>query len=707
MDPFKLLSRSTKLSRDSKVKQHQPTPSSDPNSLPQLFADQDSPPQQAITTSRKRKRSGNALARSNGGLATFESSKLVSGTQSTDATLSASRTQNREDQEDGNESVSYARDKELSLEERKKLLRQHKLKFSWLNPPVTSNKARRETKDTNGKARKGRCPLFPEPLQSFDGLAPRHGISKRLASNVADQGFKIPTEVQLGSLPLLLNGASAYTSSGEQYTYHRFGDRIDLLTVAPTGSGKTLAFMIPLVHRLQHRKRIEHDEERHTSAIILAPTKELARQIVNEGRKLVKNTGITISRMRKGSWIDAVESRKEGETAVNHQDFPNVGSVVKSDIIVSTPGVLQNELKNSDRGFNSLDGVRDLILDEGDVLLDPLFRDQTLEIWKSLRNPVLRVSMWSATMGSNIEELAVDTIAKRRERLVADNPDMSPKVPLIRLVVGLKDSAVPNVEHKLVYAATEQGKLMGLRQLLHPSTSSAESGPPLRPPFLIFTQTIERAIALHAELLYDVPAEAGGISRIAVLHADLSDTVRDSVMTRFRTGEIWILITTDLLSRGVDFRGVNGVVNYDITTSSAAYVHRIGRTGRAGRVGGVAVTLYSKEDIPYLKHVVNIVSMAQRQKGDEDGVQQWLLDAIPDLGKNKKQNLKKHGVESRTARGKEKDPKSAKKTRISSKAGYVRRAENKRKGAISGSQKRAHAGPTLAEDNDSDFGGFD
>src|SRR5207247_11424519 len=104
---------------------------------------------------------------------------------------------------------------------------------------------------------------------------------------------------------------------------------------------------------------------------------------------------------------------------------------------------------------------------------------------------------------------------------------------LVRLVVGLKDSAVPNVSHKLVYAATEQGKLLGLRQLLHPTASTSDSDTHLRPPFLVFTQTIPRAIALHSELMYDIPAEAGGSSRIAVLHSGLSDSQRSDILTGF------------------------------------------------------------------------------------------------------------------------------------------------------------------------------
>ena len=374
--------------------------------------------------------------------------------------------------------------------------------------------------------------------------------------------------------------------------------------------------------------------------------------------------------------------------------------------MVSTPGVFQRSIEESNNS-ESLSQIHSLVLDEADVLLDPLFREQTLQIWTSLANPDLRISMWSATMGSNIETLALATIGERRVQAVGEGKSLLHKTPIIRLVVGLKDSAVPNVQHKLVYAATEQGKLMGLRQLLHPAASSVDSGPPLRPPFLVFTQTIERAVALHAELLYDIPAEAGGIDRIAVLHADLSDTARDTVMTRFRKGEVWVLITTDLLSRGVDFRGVNGVVNYDIPNSSAAYVHRVGRTGRAGRDGGVAVTLYSKDDIPYLKHVANVAVMAQRAKADPDGMQQWLLEAIPKLSKNDKKNFKKRGIASRARNGKEGHAKAAMKTRISTTARFVRRAENKRKGAIHGSQRRAELHQREDDGDETDFGGFD
>jgi ATP-dependent RNA helicase DDX52/ROK1 len=280
-------------------------------------------------------------------------------------------------------------------------------------------------------------------------------------------------------------------------------------------------------------------------------------------------------------------------------------------------------------------------------------------------------------MGSNIEALATEKLKDRVEAL-----SIAPK-PFVRLVVGLKDTAVPNIVHKLTYTASEQGKLLALRQLLHP-TGSDDSGPPLRPPFLVFAQTIDRAMALHEELKYDIPLEAGGPSRIAALHSALADSARSAIMRKFRAGEIWVLITTDVLARGVDFAGVNGVVNYDVPGSAAAYVHRAGRTGRAGREGGIAVTFYTKEDIPFVKTVANVIAVSEKQAGktgDQAGVQKWLLDALPNVAKADRKKLKERGVESRRTRG-------GSKAKITSKSGYERKKDHNRQGAIDANKRR-------------------
>jgi len=688
MDPLKLLSRSTKLHRPKKgareAKGKDAVPSGQ-KPQPQLFAPERRSSAQSVGSSKKRKR------QQEDSTATADGSDFFGDGSSGKSTRHPAKAQESDKRNEAAPAlVPVAKNEAMSEEQAVQILREHKIKINFLNQPV-QGKVGKKASDAKSRKKQQRTQLHPRPLERFSRLNTRFGISPRLQSNVCDQGYDLATEVQLAALPLLLDSPITLLRDFACEESKTIGDSIDLLTVAPTGSGKTLAFLIPLMSKILAQRQKEKDGERHTTALILAPTKELVGQIVNEGKKLAQNTGVKIAQVRKGMRVHRQSAQDEGDE----------GSAVKVDILVSTPGVLHSIMKDEQEDSSAvLPAVQSLVLDEADVMLDPLFREQTLAIWQALPHIDLRVSLWSATMGSNIEELARATIAERRECLT----EQSGEAPLIRLVVGLKDSAVPNVQHKLTYAATEQGKLMGLRQLLHPATTSGDSGPPLRPPFLVFTQTIERAIALHSELMYDIPAEAGGISRIAVLHSNLSDTARDSIMTRFRKGEIWVLITTDLLSRGVDFRGVNGVVNYDIPTSSAAYVHRVGRTGRAGREGGVAVTLYSKEDIPYLKHVANVVAAAQKQKvatGANQGVQQWLLDALPTLSKNDKQKLKKRGVEARTSRGKTADPRAARKARISTKAGYVRREENKHKGAVQGSKRRA------LEEHSEDDGGDD
>ena len=178
-------------------------------------------------------------------------------------------------------------------------------------------------------------------------------------------------------------------------------------------------------------------------------------------------------------------------------------------------------------------------------------------------------------------------------------------------------------------------------------------------------------------------------------------------------GEIWVIITTDLLARGVDFRGLNGVVNYDVPTSAAAYVHRVGRTGRAGREGGVAVTFYTKDDIPYVKPIANVISASEKLRGGDGDtanghkdLQQWMLDALPNPSKREKKELKKQGVEARR--------KGVKSAMITTKSGYERRQDGKRRDMKGGGRpagKGANAQKLgvrakVPKDHDDDFAGF-
>ncbi|KAK2774427.1 ATP-dependent RNA helicase rok1 [Colletotrichum kahawae] len=600
----------------------------------------------------------------------------------------------------------------LPEDECRQILRSHRLKLTLLSERHKNQskvtKSTKKKKKVAVEVEKETNQLHPQPLTSFRELRTNFNISSLLADNLAHQGYKVPTEVQLGSLPLLLQPELALKKVPNKEELGDVSHGVDFLAVAPTGSGKTISFLIPAINLIMQKRASAGGEQddHELSAIVVAPTRELVFQIVNEGRKLAQGSGIKIVGMKKGMRIASEEdeiseseddeSQDEGSGDDDEDSETEPASskhVTKADILVTTPTLLVNFLSSgSSKTQRVLPTVKSLILDEADVLLDPLFREQTMTIWTACSNPDLKITFWSATFGSNIETLVKEMQAERTSNR-----------PLFRLVVGLKDTAVPNVTHKLVYTATEKGKLLGLRQLLHP-TAGDDSGPPLRPPFLVFTQTIERATALAEELKYDIPVAAGGSTRIAALHSGLTDKTRAGIMRRFRAGEVWILITTDVLARGVDFAGVNGVVNYDVPGSSAAYVHRAGRTGRAGREGGVAVTFYTTDDIPFVKTVANVIAMSEKQAGktgEEANVQKWLLDALPNVSQADKKKLREKGVEARRSHGA---------AMISTESKWERKREHNKKGAAAASKQRKKEAKQSRRGGDSDggeWGGID
>lgn len=760
MDVFKLLSRSSKSGAKASV---QNLPSNGAAANPQLFG-HDGPEFHGVKN-KKRKRGQDKTeaveedASLFAGLDFFGAVKKPDGEgerkRKRKAAKDADAEGSSDEREDGaTDAVAQTATEQDAYDaaESKRLLRSHKLKIAVLEDfaAQAAQEAKKEKKKKKSKKNKeepkdkkkdAKKQLYPQPLTDFAQLRTRYSISRRLAENLQEQGYKLPTEVQLGALPLLLGGPKqpAATTEDEESSGAEYGGDMDLLTIAPTGSGKTIAFLVPVINALL--KEGGADSKDGPRAVVLAPTRELAAQIVNEARKLAKGTGVKATLMRKGMEVvdrgeaadetPAVEAEADASGDDNDNDSASESDasatehtqqkkkkadrrraeLVKAAIIVATPLALLNAMKRRDGSVAPLPTIQHFVLDEADVLLDPLFREQTLAVWNACTNPRLRVGLWSATMGSSIEALAISTLSSRWTAL-QETPTAStslpPRPPLVRLVVGLKDTAIPNIHHQLTYAATEQGKLLGLRQLLHPtSLSSTSTAPILRPPFLVFTQTIPRAIALHSELLYDIPPEAGGSSRIAVLHADLSSSARDAIMSRFRKGEVWVLITTDLLARGVDFRGLNGVVNFDAPTSAAGYVHRVGRTGRAGRAGGVAVTFYTQDDIPYVKLIANVIRASEKLRGvpDEQGsVKQWLLDALPMPSKRDRAELKKRGVESRRSHLKGKE---ARKGRISTKSGFERREENRKRGAVEGAKRRGALESKKDEGDGSDFEGFE
>ncbi|CCU81460.1 ATP dependent RNA helicase (Rok1) [Blumeria hordei DH14] len=687
MDIFQLLTRSTKIAKKSS-NQAGPSatfPSSGVSGSPQIYHDESQ-------ESRGKKRRHDDQNE-------FSDEEEVN--------FFATKSALPRPQEAVNSEAEEKKYQSLGEDECRKILQSHRIKVSLLKSEEPQNKKskgsgriKKSKLDNENKNQKIKQ-IYPQPLESFSDLRNSFGISKRMAENLASRGYKIPTEVQMVSLPLLLRPKIAL--EGVRDCAGKRG--VDTLAIAPTGSGKTLAFLIPIVDQIvQRRRKSENKSDHRLEAVIMAPTKELADQITNEAKKLSIGTGIKVTGMRKGMRL--VENTEEIEnTSLKKHEDENDEEVEEGlptnqtppppmttvDILITTPGLLLSSLATKKTGtYLSLPTVHTLVLDEADILLDSLFRDQTLLLWSAMTSTSLQTMLWSATISSSIEALVISTLNKRLTRR-----------PLIRIVIGLKDSALPSISQKLIFCATEPGKLLALRDLIHnTSSNSAKDMQALRPPLIIFAQTIARATALHAELLYDMPLQAGGSSRIAVLHSLLSDSIRSATLDRFRNGEIWVLITTDLLSRGVDFRGVNAVVNYDIPNDAAGYIHRIGRTGRCGREGGIAVTLYTREDIPFIRGVVNVIEASRKAAGNsgdnenDQGVS-WLLKVLPKISKEDKKKIKLRGVEARRGdlstkekEGSQKIKKSS--MRIGTRSGFERKISSRRKGAIEGSKRRAN-----------------
>ncbi|KAJ4358297.1 RNA-dependent ATPase rok1 [Didymosphaeria variabile] len=468
MNVFKLLSRSSKAAQ-SAPSQKLPSAGAVPN--PQLFRD-DEPVTVSPDTrkSKKRKRGKDAQDMSAplpADLDFFGTSKKENAEPAIQATeKERKRTSQSQTDTEINGAQEEMEAEPYDEDESKRILRSHKLKVTVLEDfapqedeaqPEKKKKKRKKEKKIVEKKKDAKKQLYPQPLTSFAQLRIRYGISRRLAENLSEQAYKLPTEVQLGALPLLLrsrkteqegqNGNSISASaSGAEY-----GGDVDLLSVAPTGSGKTIAFLIPVIDALLSEKVAEGDDG--PRAIIIAPTRELASQIVNEARKLSKGTGLKATLMKKGMEVverpEEEDSKDEAEAARNFEEEEESASdsgdeekvvqqkkrkrrradKVKAAILVTTPAALLNALKQNDGSLASLLSVRHLVLDEADVLLDPLFREQTVSVWNACTNPLLRVGLWSATMGSNIETLAISTLNTRWTSLSSTNTTLPLAAP--------------------------------------------------------------------------------------------------------------------------------------------------------------------------------------------------------------------------------------------------------------------------------------
>ena len=346
------------------------------------------------------------------------------------------------------------------------------------------------------------------PQQSFADL----GVSKVVCDVLTERGITDTFAIQSLVVPDVLAGH-------------------DVLAKSPTGSGKTLAFAVPIVETLKAT-------DRRPAALILAPTRELALQIVDDMTELAHARALSVACVYGGAGIER-----------------QMKLARRAHIVVATPGRLEDILQ---RRAITLEQIKILVLDEADRMLDMGFRPAVDRI--VARTPRSRQTLFfSATLEGD-----AGTIAKA----YTSAPRRHEHVPAV-------DHDAPETEHRFLKVQHEAK----VAHLVH-ELNDAQRGLTI-----VFVRTKRGCDRLVKRLRdHNVTALA--------MHGDKTQSQREKALARFERGEVDTLVATDVAARGIDVRDVTHVINYDAPDDRDGYVHRIGRTGRAGRAGiGVTFVL--------------------------------------------------------------------------------------------------------------------
>ncbi len=320
----------------------------------------------------------------------------------------------------------------------------------------------------------------------------------------------------------------------------------DLLGIAQTGTGKTAAFVLPSIQRLLgSEKRVLPT---HARMLVLAPTRELANQIADNARLYAKNSRLTVATVFGGTSINK-----------NRQDLSR-----GVDILVATPGRL---LDLVEQGFCNLTMLEILVLDEADQMMDLGFIHALKKIVRMV--PRRRQTLFfSATMPTSIRELANQFLT---------DPQTVSVVPA--------STTAERVEQQVVLV--NQTEKQALLTILVQEENIDRA--------LVFTRTkhgADRVVKLLA---------GNGIAANAI-HGNKSQPQRERALAAFKSGEVPILVATDIAARGIDISGVSHVFNFELPNVPEQYVHRIGRTARAG-ASGIAISFCADDERPYLKDI--------------------------------------------------------------------------------------------------------
>ncbi|NBW94008.1 MAG: DEAD/DEAH box helicase [Bacteroidetes bacterium] len=375
------------------------------------------------------------------------------------------------------------------------------------------------------------------------------GLHKNIMRGLADAGFLQPRPIQREAIAPAQEGR-------------------DVLGLAQTGTGKTAAFALPLIDSILRRR------PRHISALVLAPTRELAHQIADEIEVLSRHTTVSLTTVYGGT------SMRKQITTVRR----------RPDIVVGCPGRVLDLIQQGHLDLSELDT---LVLDEADHMFDMGFLPDIRKIVSRL--PGSRQNLlFSATMPKDIRSLADEML---------HDP----------FVIELNDHApASTIEHGL-YNISEDDKRELLGRLLESDACRSA---------IVFTRTKHRAKRLARQL------EQNGHRSVA-LQGNMSQSQRDRAMQGFRKGHFDILVATDIAARGIDVNNVSHVINYDVPNTPEAYTHRIGRTGRS-ETEGMAFTFVTSKDVGWLRATERKIG-SRIQRLQADGFQPDFADQEPAL----------------------------------------------------------------------------
>jgi ATP-dependent RNA helicase RhlE len=338
------------------------------------------------------------------------------------------------------------------------------------------------------------------------------GVSAVVVRALSEGGIQAPFPIQTLVLPDAMAGR-------------------DVLARSRTGSGKTLAFALPIVE-------LTAQTASRPSALVLVPTRELASQVAGDFADIARVKDLRVAAAYGGVGLAG-----------------QAKSAPKAHILIATPGRLEDLCQ---RGMVRLDGIKILVLDEADRMLDMGFQPQVDRLVR--RIPKDRQTMFfSATLDGEVGVLAR---AYTRDAVLHE--------------IESRMETVDEVEHRFV-PVTDSGKVMALADLIKSEQGTA----------LVFVRTKRGADRLVTKL------KTYGVTAVA-MHGDMRQSAREHALARFESGKVSTMVATDVAARGLDLEAISHVINFDPPADHKDYVHRVGRTARAGR-SGVGVTFVLPE----------------------------------------------------------------------------------------------------------------